>query len=505
MSSIASSLPASLTPTQTAATSTSNSAPSGSATQGVLSSMGIGSGLNVPKLISTLVKADTAAQQNQINTGIAAAKTSISAISTLQAALSGIQSSLSGLSDGSLFQTYQATASGAAGAAASFSATAGSTAVAGQHSIIVTQLAQAQVLTASAVASSSTVIGTGTLVVGVAGKSTAISIDSSNNSLQGIVDAINQAPGNPGVTASIVNATAGAHLILSAKQSGAANTITVTSSGGDGGLASINYNPAGGGPNNLSVQTAAQDASLQVDGFAVSSASNVVTSALPGVSINLQSADPGVTQTLSIGLDSSAVSQGLQSFVTAYNGYTSAVAQLASYDPSSGKAGPLLGDSSLLGLGSQLTTALGSVVGASGASIQSLADIGISFNTDGSLSLNTTTLDNALQGNPSGVAALFNNSNGYGAQVSKVLTAFNGPSGILDSRAQALQQQLGQFSQQQVNLNQMITTETEAYRAQFTAMDTIVSQLKSTSNQLTQMMAGLNPTSIMNSSSSKGG
>ncbi len=499
MSTISSSLP----PSSVAQTSAAAPA-SGSATQGVLSSMGIGSGLNVPKLISTLVQADTAAQQNQINTGIAAAKTRISAISTLQAALSGIQSSLSGLSDGSLFKTYQATVAGAAGAAASFSATAGSTAVAGQHSIVVSQLAQAQVLTSSAFASGATVIGTGSLVLGVAGKSTAITIDASNNSLQGIVDAINQAPGNPGVTASIVNGTSGSYLILSANQSGAANTLTVTSSGGNGGLASINYNPAGGGPNNLSVQTAAQDASLSVDGLAVSSASNVVSSALPGVSLHLQSADPGVTQTLSIGLNTSAVSQGLQSFVTAYNGYNSSVAQLASYDPGSGKAGPLLGDSSLLGLGSQLTTALGSVVGASGAPLQSLADIGINFNVDGSLSLNTTTLNNALQSNPSGVAALFNPSNGYGAQVSSVLTAFNGPAGMLDSRVQSLHQQLGQFSQQQTHLNQMIATETEAYRIQFTAMDTIVSQLKSTSNQLTQMMAGLNPTSIMNSSN-KGG
>ncbi len=503
MSSIASSLPANLPSSQTAA-STSSLSPSGSATQGVLSSMGIGSGLNVSKLISTLVQADTAAQQNQINAEIATAKTSISAISTLQAALSGIQSSLSGLSDGSVFKTYQVTAAGAAGAAASFSASAGSTAAVGQYSIVVTQLAQAQVLTSSAFASSATVIGTGSLVVGVAGKSTALTIDSSNSSLQGIVDAINQAPGNPGVTASIVNASDGAHLILSAKQSGAANTITVTSSGGNGGLTAINYDPAGGGPNNLSVQTAAQDASLSVDGLAVSSASNVVTAALPGVSLNLQSADPGVTQTLGIGLDTGAVTQALQGLVTAYNGYNSSVAQLASYDPGSGKAGPLLGDASLLGLGSQLTTALGSVVGASGASLQSLADIGINFNTDGSLSLDTSKLSIALQSNPSGVAALFNSNNGYGAQVSKVLNAFNGPTGTLDGRVQSLNAQIQHYSQEQANLNQLITTETEAYRIQFTAMDSIVSQLKSTSTQLTQMMAGLNPTSIMNSSN-KGG
>ena len=495
-----------ISPTASASGSTSSASSSGSATQGVISSLGIGSGLNLPALVTALVQADTGAQQYQITTQTKAANTQLSAMGQLQAALSGVQAALAGLRTGTAFTSYTATATGAAGASASFSASAGTGATAGTHSVVINQLATAQQLSSAAFASSSTIVGTGTLVVAVGGKSMGVTIDSSNNTLQGIVSAINSATGNPGVTASIINAANGAHLVLSSNSTGVANTITVTSSGGDGGLTAINYNPAGGGPNNLSVQTAAQDASLTIDGFAVTSASNSVSNVLSGVTLNLGSAAPGATQTLSVGLDTTGITSDLQNLVTAYNSYVGIEGQLASYDPASGTAGPLLGNATLQDVGSQLSGILASAVGSASASVQSLGDIGLSLNPDGTLSLDTTVLGNALSANPTQVAALFNGSNGYGAQLNNTLNNFLQTGGVFDSQTQAINQQLASLQQQQSDLNQQIASETTRYQQQFAAMDALVAQLKSSSSAITQMLTGLNPTAIMyNPASSTGG
>lgn len=485
-------------PTGATSGSASGTAPGGSATQGVISSLGIGTGMNLSALVTSLVQADTSAQQNQISTATQAANTQLSALGQLQAALSGIQAALAGLRTGTAFTSYTATAAGAAGANATFTASVGTGATAGTHTVVVNQLATAQQLSSAAFASSSSIVGTGTLVVAVGGKSVGLTIDSSNNTLQGIASAINGASNNPGVTASIINAADGAHLVLSSNSTGAANTITVTSSGGDGGLTAINYNPAGGGPNNLSVQTAAQDASLTIDGFAVTSASNSVSNVLSGVTLNLGSAAPGATQTLSVGLDTTGITNTLQGLVTAYNSYVAATGQLASYDPGSGTAGPLLGDATLQNVNSQMAGILGSVVGNSSASVQSLADIGINFNVDGTLSLDTNALNSALTGNPTQVAALFNGSNGYGAQLNNTLNSFLLPGGVFDNRTQAINQQLSNLAQQQSDLNQQIAAETTRYQQQFAAMDTLVAQLQSSSSAITQMLSGLNSTAILN-------
>ena len=116
--------------------------------------------------------------------------------------------------------------------------------------------------------------------------SASISIDSTNNTLAGIAAAINAAPNNPGVSASILTTTAGARLVLTGNATGAANAITVTQSGGDGGLAALVYDPANN-VTNLTQTQAALDANFSVNGFAATSPSNQVTSVISGVTLNL--------------------------------------------------------------------------------------------------------------------------------------------------------------------------------------------------------------------------
>ncbi len=113
-----------------------------------------------------------------------------------------------------------------------------------QYSLTVQNLATAASLSSQAFSGPDATVGTGALTLNVGGRTSTINVDSTDNTLSGIAAAINAAPDNPGVTASILTTADGARLVLSGTQTGAGNTITVTQSGGDGGLASLAYDPA---------------------------------------------------------------------------------------------------------------------------------------------------------------------------------------------------------------------------------------------------------------------
>ena len=264
----------------TASTATSTSPSSASA---LITSTGIGSGLDISAIVSSLTTAFGAAQTTQLTNQQNSLDSQVSAYGTFTAALDTLQAALPALEDPTQLAGFDATVADTNIA----SATTTSDAVGGQYSLQVNNLATAATLTSNALAGgSSTVVGTGTLTIAVGGASTSIDIDSTDNTLAGIASAINSAANNPGVTASIITTTAGSRLVLAGTATGAANAITVTQSGGDGGLSSLVYDPANN-VTNLTQTQAAQDASFSINGFAATSASNVVSSALTGVTINL--------------------------------------------------------------------------------------------------------------------------------------------------------------------------------------------------------------------------
>ena len=125
------------------------------------------------------------------------------------------------------------------------------TAVPASYDVEVLQLAQAQKLESGSFMSASAVVGTGTLSIAVGTESFNIVIDSTNNSLDGIRDAINAAVDNKGVAATIVNGDSGSFLILSGENSGSDQSMIITQSGGDGGLNALEYDP----PNSLNSLT----------------------------------------------------------------------------------------------------------------------------------------------------------------------------------------------------------------------------------------------------------
>ena len=444
-----------------------------------------GSVINVSSLVSQLVAATEAPQQTQIANQTSAVTANISALGTLQSALSTFQQSLSSLSTPSAFNSETANSSDAT----AFTATANANAVSGNYGVTIANLAGAQqLLSAPFTGGSSATVGTGTLSLSLAGASFSVAIDSTDHTLSGIAAAINGASGNPGISATVIQGTDGAHLLLSSTQTGATNTFTVTETDGGNALAALTYGT--GNTANYTQQAAAQDASFSVAGVAYTSPSNTVSDALSGVTLDLLAPTAtGSNAALTVANDTSTVASNIQGFVTAYNTLQTALSGLGSYNSSSGTAGPLLGNPVLTGIESQIQRVLYNFVGSS--AYNSLASIGITTNSDGSLALNSATLQTALSSNFSAVSQLFSGSNGVAAQLNGQITADLGAGGSIPSYGQTLTSQENALTTQSNTLNTQMAALTASLTQQYATLNTLLSSLQSTSSYLTQAFASL--------------
>jgi flagellar hook-associated protein 2 len=440
------------------------------------------------------------AQTNALNDRKTALTTQVSAFGTFSSALATLQATLTTLEDPTKLAGRTATLADTTTA----TATATSSAVPAQYSLQVQNLATAASLSSQPVASGTAVIGTGTLKISVGGASASITIDSSDNTLQGIVAAINSATGNPGVSASILTTTAGARLVLSGTTTGAANAITVTQSGGDGGLASLVYDPA----NNVKKLTqtqAALDANFSLNGFAATSASNVVSTAITGVTLTLAKPTAVNTPTtLTVGNDNTAAQTSIGTFVSALNGVLTSIQSLTSYDPSTGTAGALLGNATIQAFKGQLSKILGQVNTSIASGPQTITALGITANTQGTYDTNSTTLSNALNSSLSSIGQLLGGKTGIATQLNSLVTQYTQAGGLLDTINQGLQSGLSDVAKQQTALTARMAVYSATLTQEYNAMDTAVALLKQTQTYLTaQFNAG--STSSNNSTSTSTG
>ncbi len=444
-----------------------------------------GSVIDVSGLVSQLVAATKAPQESLITARTQAVTTQISAVGTLKSALSTFQSSLGALNTPSAFNTLSATSSNTT----AFTATADSSAVLGSYSVSVTQLAQAQQLVSNAfTGGSSATVGTGTLKLTLGGTSFSLTIDSSNDTLSGIAAAIDAASGNPGIEASVVTGTDGAHLVLTSTLTGASNTIQVSETDSGTGLSQLTYSTAS--PGNYRQQTAAQDASFSVSGVAYTSASNTVTSALSGVTLNLL-ATTSTAATLTVSTDTSTVEGNINAFVSAYNTLQGTFASLGSYDATTNTAGPMMGDALLSGIQGQVRSALYSIVNTGSSTYNSLASIGITTKSDGTLTVNSATLSAALTSNFTAVSQLFSGTSGVANSLNSQITGDLAAGGSIDSRSQTLIKQDNALTQQSNQLNQQMNALTASLTEQYASLNTLLSSLQSTSSYLSQAFASL--------------
>ncbi|CAM2162134.1 flagellar filament capping protein FliD [Burkholderia cepacia] len=477
------------------------------AAQSIISGSTGNSTMDVNSLVTALVNAKTAGQTSALTAKQTTDNTQISAFGTLSSALSALQASLTTLSNGSLQSTFTATPSGNG-----LTATAGQGAVAGTYNVSVNQIAAAQALSSTGFADPTKGLGNGTLALSLGNQSFSVNINSSNNTVAGIAAAINGASGNPGITATVVTGTDGAHLVLSSATSGASNTISVAVNNlsGDAGLSNLGVKSVpgqNGGPSTFTSanssaawtqSTAAQDAAFSINGISATSSTNTVTTAIAGVTLNLTSAAVGAAQaqTLTIASDTKSQATAINNFVNLYNTLVTTMGTLTQFTKGAATQGPLLGDSTLNTIKNTLASLVTQGV-KSGNSTITLSSIGITLQADGTLQTDSAKLNAALQSNPANVAALFNSTNGVGARMSTAINSFTKTGGLIDLRTTALNADLKSITQQQTALSNYATQLTNQYQAQFTALNTLMATMNNNSQYLTQLFGGQNSAGAM--------
>ncbi len=389
----------------------------------MVSAAGIGSGLDVNSIVNQLMAAERQ-PLNTLATREAGYQAKLSAYGSVKGAVAGFQGALQGLNSASRFQTLTATSSDSS----VFSASASSIAAAGAYSLEVSSLAQAQKLVAAGQTSSTAAIGSGaattvtfdfgtisggTLNGGVYsgaafasnGNGTkSITLDSSNNSLQGMRDAINAA--KIGVTASIINDGSGTpyRLALSSDNQGVSNSLKVTVSGDAAIDSLLGYDPAG--TQHLAETATAQNANFKLNGVAVTKASNTVTDAVEGVTLTLNKRTT-TPATLTVARDTASVSNSITGFVKAYNDLTATLKNVSGYDAASKRGAVLQGDATVRSLQTQLRGILGTAVTGTPGDLTTLSSIGVAFQKDGSLAVDQTRLNDAMTNHFDEIASLF--------------------------------------------------------------------------------------------------
>jgi len=397
-----------------------------------ITSLGIGSGIDVNGLVESLITAERELPQLRLDTREAELQAQLSSFGVLQGAMSSFKDTLSGMRTASSASALSARVSDQSVLTASTVFTAEE----GRHSIEVEALAQGHAVASTAFSDLEAEVGTGTLsftfgtssydeegvLTGFAknDEKTTHNIEITDGSLEGIRDAVNSA--DIGVTASVVNVgSEGYKLLFSADDVGAKNSLEITVADNETdnvdttGLSQLAY---GVGNTNMSETLAAQDASILYNGLSVSRDSNTISDLIKGVTLNLSTvSEAGVATDVTVSKSLASIKTKVNDFVAGYNQLVSAISSLTDYNAETGVGAILQGDSVTRNIESLLRKELFGSVNIGERDDLTLAGVGITTASDGTLTIDNNKLEAAAAADLDLVTNLFalnGNSSGDG-------------------------------------------------------------------------------------------
>lgn len=441
-----------------------------------VSSLGVGAGVDLQSILDKLLEVERTPIRN-LDRRIASTNETISLYGQLRSRLDALSTAADTFRFPSRLSAMGATSSDdkVATATASFLATPAS------YAVNVVQLATAQKSFTHAY-DAGTSFGQGQLDFVVGGVAHSIDLNAqSSYTLQEIRGRINDA--NIGVTATVVSGTDGDRLILTGSQTGADGAFsfstTITASDSQPGLDDLDTDPS------LAISTA-QNGIITIDGVTVSSTTNTYADAVNGLTFNAKTVG---TTTITVATNTDRITEVAREFVTAYNEVVSLIKSNSGFDASSSTGGIFNGDMAARNIRDVLTRARMSVPeNLTSASLNTLSQIGISVQQNGELTLDETKLQSVMSTSESDVTAILSS---YGQSFSTAVTAFFGAEGTLSRRVETLNVSIKNFRDQQERLEFRVTSIERSYRRQFTALDTLISQMTVMSNYLAQQLAGL--------------
>lgn len=380
----------------------------------ITSDIGLGSGLDIKSLVDQLVAAEALPVNSRYDKQETQINTKITSLGAFKGALSAVENTFAKLGDPSNYTSMLANSiNGGA-----FLATATTEAEPGEYQVGIDQVATKHSLASGSVADRSSALGTGTISIrfgttdydkdtdtytdfSVNANKPALNltIDSSNNSLEGIRDAINAE--NAGVTASIINDGSGYRLALTSTETGASSSMEITTTGA--GLEIFDFNASA---TNMEQSTEAVDLIATINGIQIQGSSNTLEGAIDGVTINA-SKTTDTPATLYISNNQSFIKTQVDTFVATYNEFIDVVNDLTSYNQETEQAGVFLGDATLRSALTGLRRIMSEPVAGASEALNTFASIGIQTESDGKLSLDSTVFKDALDNNFEDFANLF--------------------------------------------------------------------------------------------------
>ncbi|WP_315710353.1 flagellar filament capping protein FliD [Brenneria uluponensis] len=482
---------------------------SSTSTSGLISSLGVGSGLDLSSLLDSLQEVE-----DQKLTAITTKQTSyeakITAYGTLQSALETYATATEALTDSSLY-TVRKTSTNTA-----FTSTATSSAATGSYSIDVTQLAKAQTLASGTQSSKTTELGTTglsdrTLTIQVgSGTAVDISLTDDQTTLAGIASAINSA--GAGVTASIVQSGDSSYqLTITSDTTGSSSTMTISSN--DSALNDILGYDSSTSTGAMTETVTAQNAKLTANGISIERSSNTITDVpAEGITLTLSAVSTS-SENLVVSKSITDTVSAISDWVDAYNTLLTSFSTLSAYtsvsagESQSDDNGALVGDSVLRSVKTQLKSLLSHAQ--SSDTYKVISELGISLgasSTDsttgqtitGKLTLDDETLINALTENSSAVSDFFvgdGKSTGLATEMLSTVNSFTEDDGIISSAEDSVQTLVDKLSKQYTSVQSSIDSTMARYKAQFVQLDVLVSELNSTSDYLTSAFDQLSSSS----------
>ena len=477
---------------------------------GTISSAGIGSGLDVSSIISSLMKVEQL-PLTKLQTVASTMQTKLSAFGQMQSLASAFRDAATSLKKADAYKVTTAASSDAT-AVSSSSTTA---AVPGSYAVSVTSLSSTQstVGVSGQFSSGSDVVGTGSITISLGtwstgqtaftGKSGAtdvvIPIDATSNTLTAIRDKINAA--NAGVSATIVTDASGARLAFQSSATGASNGFKVTVADDDTtntdatGLSRLAFDPPSATAG-MSLTQSAANTKATINGIAVETTGNTLTDVVDGMTFNLSKVTTSpVTVTVTRNTDS--VKTLITGFVASYNAFSSFLSSATQYNASTKTAALLQGDATTTSLQNQLRSVI-SQPGMASASFGTLSSMGLEFQKDGRLSINDTKLNAALAKLPDLATAMSNAdtatpaNDGFAKKIAAWADALLSTGGSITGKTKSIQSQIDANSKDQEKMSDRISAIEKRITAQYTALDTTMSNANALSKYVTQQITTWN-------------
>ena len=433
------------------------------------------SGIDVASTVTALMQlqeeplTQMQSEQSAVNLQISTLGTIASQLSQLQTATNDLKDSFGALSQKTVTSSDPTL----------IMATAANSSLSGTHAVVVKQMATVGSNYSDPVADPTSLAGsTLTINYGAANnpsKTDSIALPSTVKTLQDVADAINSSAQNTGVTASVITDATGQRLTLVSKSSGLAGNLTVS------GATTFHQGEPG------------QDAILSVDGVPLDSASNTVTGS-DGLTFSVTGADPDTTVQIGVSPDTTTAATAVNTFVSAYNAVMQSIN--AQFTPdSSGNMGPLESDAALRTLQSQMLELAGDSVSGAGQYVN-LQSLGLEMQNDGTLQINTDTLQTALVSNYSDFQSFFQSTKGYGQAIGTMLQQITDPTqGTVSVDVAGLQAQNTDLSQQITDFQDRMTAVQQQLTAKYAELNVLLQQYPSKIADINSQLSALDPSS----------